>query len=46
VGDVQGNIEKLMRHWHARHRVTVYGDIREPLTELGKALRLETVEEA
>jgi hypothetical protein len=24
----------------------VYGDIREPLAELGKALRLETVEEA
>ncbi|MCY2990204.1 MAG: hypothetical protein NTY19_20360 [Planctomycetota bacterium] len=46
VGDVQGDIEKLMRHWHAWHRVTVYGDIRESLTELGKALRLETVEEA
>ena len=46
VGAVKGDIEKLMRHWQAWHRVTVYGDIKAPLTELGKALGLELIEEA
>ena len=46
VGDVHGDIEKLMRHWQAWHRVTVYGDITEPLKELAGALGLTFVEEA
>jgi len=28
------------------HRVTVYGDVKEPLAEFGKALGLEIIEEA
>jgi len=28
------------------HRVTVYGDVKEPLVEFGKALGLEIIEEA
>jgi hypothetical protein len=46
VGAIKGDIEKLMRHWHAWHRVTVYGDIKEPLIELGKELKLQAIEEA
>lgn len=46
VADVKGDIEKLMRHWHAWHRVTVYGDVKEPLQELAAALKLKVVEEA
>lgn len=46
VADVHGDIEKLMRHWHAWHRVTVYGDLKEPLKELAGALKLTFVEEA
>ena len=48
IGEVNGDIEKLFRHWHAFswHRVTVYGDVLEPLTEFGKALGLEVVKEA
>ncbi|MCX6929970.1 MAG: hypothetical protein NT154_43170, partial [Verrucomicrobia bacterium] len=46
VGAVNGDIEKLMRHWQAWHRVTVYGDLKEPLKELAGALKLTFVEEA
>ncbi len=48
VAEVQGDIAKLFRHWSpfGWHRVTVYGDVKEPLTELGKALGLEVIEEA
>jgi L-fucose isomerase-like protein len=46
VGDVKGDIEKLMRHWYAWHRVTVYGDVKEPLKELAAALKLGVIEEA
>jgi hypothetical protein len=28
------------------HQSTIYGDIQEPLTELGRALGLEVIEEA
>jgi hypothetical protein len=35
-----------MRHWQAWHRVTVYGDLKEPLKELAGALKLTFVEEA
>ncbi len=45
---VCGDIEKLMRQWDrfGWHRVTVYGDVKEPLAELGKALGLKVIEEA
>jgi L-fucose isomerase-like protein len=46
VAEVNGDIEKLFRHWFTWHRVTVYGDVKEPLIELAKALKLKVVEEA
>jgi len=46
VADVQGDIEKLMHHWYSWHRVTVYGDVTEPLKELAAALKLRFVAEA
>jgi hypothetical protein len=48
VGEVQGDIGKLFNEWDrfSWHRVTVYGDIREPLLEFGRALGLETIQEA
>ena len=46
VGEVQGDIGKLFNHWDAWHRTTVYGDVKEPLTELGQALGLKVVAEA
>jgi len=48
VGEVRGDIGKLFRQWDAFtwHRVTVYGDVKEPLIEFGKALGLSIVEEA
>ncbi len=48
VGEVKGDIGKLFREWDrfGWHRVTLYGDIKDPLVELGKALGLEIVEEA
>lgn len=46
--EVKGDIEKLMNEWDqwGWHRVTVYGDVREPVTELAKALGMKMVEEA
>jgi hypothetical protein len=48
LGEVCGDIGKLRYQWDqfGWHRVTVYGDIKEPLVELGKALGLEVVAEA
>jgi len=48
LGDVRGDIGKLFYQWDVFgwHRVTVYGDIQEPLEEFGKALGLEIVREA
>jgi len=48
VGEVRGDIGKLFYQWDhfGWHRVTVYGDIQEPLVELAKALGLEVVQEA
>jgi hypothetical protein len=48
VAEVCGDIEKLFYHWDnfGWHRVTVYGDVKEPLKEFGKALGLEIIEEA
>ncbi len=48
VGEVCGDIGKLFGQWDVFgwHRVTVYGDLKDPLIELAKALRLEVVAEA
>ena len=48
LGEVRGDIEKLFHEWDrfGWHRVTVYGDVKEPLMEFGKALGLEIVQEA
>jgi hypothetical protein len=47
VGEVKGDIGKLFYQWDkfSWHRVTVYGDVKEPLIEFGKALGLSIVEE-
>ncbi len=48
VGEVRGDIERLFYEWDrfGWHRVTVYGDFKEPLIEFGKALGLQPIEEA
>jgi hypothetical protein len=48
VAEVCGDIGKLFDQWDVFgwHRVTVYGDVREPLAEFGKALGLQVIEEA
>ena len=48
LAEVRGDITKLFDRWSqfGWHRVTVYGDVQEPLTELGKALGLEVIQEA
>ncbi len=48
VAEVKGDIGKLFDQWDqfGWHRVTVYGDVYEPLAEFGKALGLEIIEEA
>lgn len=48
VAKVHGDIEKLFHHWGGHfdwHRVTVYGDVKGPLAEFGKALGLQIIEE-
>ncbi len=46
--EVKGDIEKLMGEWDqwSWHRVTVYGDVKEPIFAMAKALGLKIVEEA
>ena len=48
VGEVRGDIGNLLDQWDhfGWHRVTVYGDVKEPLMEFGRGLGLEIVEEA
>jgi len=48
IGEVHGDIGKMFARWDqfGWHRVTVYGDVKEPLAEFGKALGLEVIEEA
>jgi len=48
AAEVCGDIGKLFDQWNqfGWHRVTVYGDVREPLAEFGKALGLKVIEEA
>ena len=44
---VKGDIEKLTEHWSMGwHRVTFYGDLRGPITELCERLKLKLIEEA
>ena len=42
----RGDIGKLFRYWDRWHRVTVYGDVKEPLAEFAKGLGLKVIEEA
>jgi hypothetical protein len=48
VGEVRGDIGNLFQQWDhfSWHRVTVYGDVKEPLIEFGKALGLQIIQEA
>jgi hypothetical protein len=48
IGEVRGDVGNLFREWDrfGWHRVTVYGDVKEPLVEFGKGLGLKIVEEA
>lgn len=46
VGEVKGDIEKLFRYWDHWHRVTVYGDVKEPLAAFAGGLGLKVIEEA
>jgi len=48
VGEVRGDIARLFHQWDlfGWHRVTIYGDLAEPLAEFGKALGLQVIEEA
>jgi len=45
--EVKGDIDKLFSAWaHGWHRVTYYGDLKEPVRELSKALKITVTEEA
>jgi L-fucose isomerase-like protein len=48
AGEVIGDTEKLFTYWdqYGWHRVTFYGDLREPVKELAAALKFQFVEEA
>jgi hypothetical protein len=44
---VKGDLEKLTEEWRMGwHRVTFYGDLQEPVTELCARLKLQLIEEA
>jgi hypothetical protein len=48
AAEVVGDFEKLFTYWdqYGWHRVTFYGDLREPVRELAAALKFQFVEEA
>jgi len=48
AGEVVGDAEKLFTYWdqYGWHRVTFYGDLREPVKELATALKFQFIEEA
>ena len=48
VAEPSGDIGRLFDQWDqfGWHRVTVYGDVKEPLAEFAKALGLKVIEEA
>ncbi len=44
---VKGDLEKLTEQWRMGwHRVTFYGDLKEPVIELCDRLKLKLIEEA
>jgi len=44
---VDGSIERLWKNWsNGLHRVTCYGDLKEPIFALADALGFKVVEEA
>lgn len=46
-GEVKGDIEKLTENWRMGwHRVTFYGDLREPVDALCDRLKIKLIEEA
>jgi L-fucose isomerase-like protein len=46
-GYIKGDIEKLAENWRMGwHRVTFYGDLKEPVTRLCERLQLTLIEEA
>jgi len=48
VADVPADLGRLFDQWDkfGWHRVTIYGDIKQPLAEFSPALGLQVVEEA
>ena len=45
--EVKGDVDRLLNGWrHGWHRVTFYGDLKEPIAELSRALGVELIEEA
>jgi hypothetical protein len=48
AAEVEGDMEKLLGEWDrwGWHRVTFYGDLKEPVVELAKALGMKVVQEA
>ena len=48
AAEVRGDIEKLMNYWDqwGWHRVTVYGDLQEPIRQLAQSLGMRMIEEA
>ncbi|MGQ9770157.1 MAG: hypothetical protein ACUVQG_06360 [Thermogutta sp.] len=45
--EVSGDIDKLLLGWsNGWHRVTFYGDLREPIKELAQSLQFKLIEEA
>jgi L-fucose isomerase-like protein len=48
AAEVKGDIEKLFYEWDrfTWHRLTVYGDVQEPLENLANALRMKVIREA
>ena len=47
AAEVTGDIEKLFYEWDrfSWHRLTVYGDVQEPIEELAKAFKMEVIRE-
>jgi hypothetical protein len=48
AAEVKGDISKLFFEWDrfSWHRLTVYGDVQEPIEELAKALKMKVIREA
>jgi hypothetical protein len=48
AAEVKGDIGRLFYEWDrfSWHRLTVYGDVQEPIEELARALKIEVIREA